>query len=77
VPELLVELRRQRLVVDHHECGRFTCAMVCAMVKVFPEPVTPSSTDAYRRARALHQLAERALLIAGERKVGDQVEAVV
>ena len=44
-PELLEELRGQRLVVGHHDAsGRFTSATTCAMVKVFPDPVTPSST---------------------------------
>jgi hypothetical protein len=78
VPELLIELSRERLVVHHHERG----------------PVHPGDRLRHRvgLARAgdaqqylmliaalqtVHELAERALLIAGERKVGDEVEAVV
>ena len=44
-PELLVELRRQRLVVDHHERRPVHARpATCAIVNVLPEPVTPSST---------------------------------
>ena len=58
--------------------GRFTRAMVCAIVNVLPEPVTPSSTWCVIAAlEPFDQLANRARLVAGEREVGDEVEAVV
>ena len=43
--ELLVELRRQRLVVREHERrGAAPPPTTCAIVNVLPEPVTPSRT---------------------------------
>ena len=39
--ELVAELRRQRLVGRHDESRPPTSAMMLAMVKVLPEPVTP------------------------------------
>jgi hypothetical protein len=42
--QLAVELRGQRLVRRQDQRGRCVSAMTLAMVKVLPEPVTPSST---------------------------------
>ena len=41
--ELVAELRRQRLVVGDDQRGLLTFSMTLAIVKVLPEPVTPSS----------------------------------
>src|SRR6266849_3206149 len=43
-PELAVELRRQGLVGRKDRAGRCVASITLAMVKVLPEPVTPSST---------------------------------
>ncbi len=42
--ELPVELRGQRLVGRQDQAGRWVSSMILAIVKVLPEPVTPSST---------------------------------
>ena len=42
--ELAVQLRGERLVVrQHHASGAARAAITFAMVKVLPDPVTPSS----------------------------------
>jgi hypothetical protein len=50
--ELAVELRGQRLVGRQDEAGRWVASITWAMVKVLPEPVTPSSTWSQRIDRA-------------------------
>jgi hypothetical protein len=42
--ELAVELRRQRLVGREDQRRALRASITLAMVKVLPEPVTPSST---------------------------------
>jgi hypothetical protein len=48
--ELPVELRREGLVVGHDDRRPLQRSTTCAMVKVLPEPVTPSSVCAARPA---------------------------
>ena len=49
--------------------------MTCAMVKVLPEPVTPSSTWSWSpRSQALDQLDDRLRLVARRLEVRDQLE---
>ena len=58
--------------------GRFTCAIVCAIVKVLPEPVTPSSTWCVSPRSSPSTSSPMArCLVAGELEIGDEVEAVV
>jgi hypothetical protein len=44
------KLRRQGLVVGHDDRRALQFLITCAMVKVLPEPVTPSSVCAARPA---------------------------
>jgi hypothetical protein len=48
--ELAVQLRGQGLVVGHDDRRALQFLTTCAMVKVLPEPVTPSSVCAARPA---------------------------
>jgi hypothetical protein len=48
--------------------------MILAMVKVLPEPVTPSSTWCFSPAEALHQLGNRPRLISARLVVGHQLK---
>ena len=66
----MVELRRQRLVRRDHQRRAVQLAITCAMVKVLPEPVTPSSVCCcWPACDALDQRRDRARLIA-LRRVG-------
>ena len=55
--------------------GRFDCSITLAMVKVLPEPVTPSSTWCFSpAAKPLHQLVDGPRLIAPRLVGGHQLK---
>ena len=55
--------------------GRCTASITLAMVKVLPEPVTPSSTwSCSRPLMPFDQLGDRGGLVAGRLVVGDELE---
>ena len=65
------------LLWDSTSVGRLTASITLAMVKVLPEPVTPSSTcSASPRSQALGQLGDRLRLIALGRERRNELEAV-
>ena len=60
----MIELRRQRLVVRQHQRRPVGASMTLAMVKVLPEPVTPSSTWCCSPSLdAPHQLLDSVTLV--------------
>ena len=55
--------------------GRFDCSMTLAIVKVLPDPVTPSSTWCCSPAgKPLHNLVDRPRLIAPRLVTGHELK---